>query len=136
MRTGGTGSRRVFQALSLAVAAATLSAQLAAVDHLGLVRHGTCEHGEAVDLPASAGGAPVALAASGHLQAAADPASLHGHDHCALSAYHRARSVDGGIDRPAVPGPTVAVADPGPPRCALPARLDLVLLAPKTSPPG
>ena len=126
----------MFRTLALAVAAATLSAQLAAVDHLGLVEHGTCEHGEAVDLPAGVGGAPVALTASGHVRAAAGPASLHGHDHCALSAYHRARSIDGRVDRPELPGPAPAVAHADPPRSSLPSRLDLVLLAPKTSPPG
>jgi hypothetical protein len=130
--------------LALALASATLIAQISSIAHMALVRHAICpEHGELIhpdDLSGSAA-APKTLAKTTNpadlaIQATTQFPAVHGHDHCLLASYRRQRI--------AMAAGTAAVARPFPaavgnrrmadaPR---PALVALYRLAPKNSPPA
>lgn len=128
-------SSRVLAALTALVFAAS---SLAGMAHEAATRHVHCaEHGELVD---AASPAPVVLPAvedsdGPALRDSAPIATLHGHEHCALTSSTRVSRVD--LRPPSVAPIALAIAElPD----ALPARPahagDALLLdAPKTSPP-
>jgi hypothetical protein len=103
------------------------------------VRHATCEHGESIDVPTGAvdlAHARNPVTAIAGPEAESDASTLHGHDHCPLASYHRTRSVEARFQGSEVPVCAVDVARRPGSSGAQPTHLDLVLLAPKTSPPA
>jgi hypothetical protein len=120
---------------------ATLAALALLVANLGLllhrlaVAHATCtEHGEIVHVEGGVLGAAPRPAARDGLRAAPG-AAAHGHDHCALAFATRERVglvPTAGVVAPCEPDP-VAAAPAAMTHCVI--RIDLWLLAPKTSPP-
>jgi hypothetical protein len=107
--------------------------QLAALSHAAAVRHVICEvHGEEIDAPTLVGAAAHRTAGDTDLHGVEGGADHH--EDCAF-----ARLLGAGMD-PARSAPPVEIAAieaavARAPRATVASSLDLVLIAPKTSPP-
>ena len=121
--------------VTLGLALAAMLLQIGSYAHLAARRHVTCaEHGELVE----AGQAPSAAATadraeSRHVVVAG--AATHSHEHCALAPQRRDRATHEIVRTSVTAGAHAYVArvltDVGPRRA-----IDLILLAPKNSPPA
>lgn len=135
----GAWERAAYRVLVVVVAVLCLSSQLASFTHMLCVRHVTCpEHGELIDVPAVAVGAPHAPAAESIASDSGQAA--HAHDHCLVAAIAaqamapsspptRCEGAAGPVQR--TTERVVARPEPVP----APASIALLLLAPKSSPP-
>jgi hypothetical protein len=129
---GKVGPMRASRAFTAAFAVAVLvGTQLAALAHTAAVRHAICEeHGEQIEVANPVG--PVDECPQGHVVGATGRDG--GHEHCQI-----ARLLSSSLDpTPRVPvvalatfATDVTVSSPS----QITAALDLVLIAPKTSPP-
>jgi hypothetical protein len=137
----GKGARRsVWARAAVPLALACLVLQLASAAHIILSPHSICaEHGDVVEGAAPHGGArALPVQRSGLLSSRAPPVVVagHDHDHCLLASHRR----DG------LPTSREAVRVPVPLRsshaCAAAqhvlarAPIDIILVAPKSSPPS
>lgn len=120
------------RALAAACAALVLVvAQLAALTHAASVRHIVCaQHGEQIDAPTRIG--------AGDDCAGSDVHAIDGgageHEDCVIARW-LGSSIDRAHSAPIVAVATVATDHPVAARTAVVPAIDLVLIAPKTSPP-
>lgn len=120
-------------ALTAAVSVVVLAlGQLAAVAHAAAARHVTCDaHGEEIE-------APILEGAIDHCEET-HFVGVEGdggeHEDCALTRVLRQTS-DASRSAPAIDSATIVASAGPPPATRIVATLDLVLIAPKTSPPG
>jgi hypothetical protein len=123
----------MFRIFTCALALAAMAGQIGSYAHLAFTRHITCaEHGELVEAAAAGGTVDEhreTRVADGGLSGA------HGHDHCAIAPQRRDRTH---LSSPAPHASTLpelvvaralVVVNP-------PSPFDLLLLAPKNSPPA
>jgi hypothetical protein len=133
MLQGRRKARPLMRVGALALVAATLVGQLSSYLHLLAVRHVTCaEHGELVEVSSSSDGSTHGHAGACIRQGA--EAESH-HDHCVIASFRRERSTTGsersGLvlpqdhERRILERSVVGLHSP----------IDLILLAPKNSPP-
>ena len=125
--------------LSLALAATFLAAQLLSFSHLLLVQHVTCpEHGELIHIeeapPVGVQDLSVAQTAVPEVRRAAVAAG-HDHEHCLLIASRRNAVVGQPPEQVPAVG-SVALLIAGVPRSPSETSVELLLLAPKSSPPA
>jgi hypothetical protein len=134
-RSGLRRRARSPKAAALAALLALASAQLGAVAHAALAVHATCpEHGELIEASADARPASATDRTAPALEAAAR-ADEHGHNHCALAPAAQARAV---VSEPpsAQTGPQPETALMAALSAPLRARIEVLRLAPKASPPA
>jgi hypothetical protein len=127
---------------ALALVLLSVGGQVAGVADLLLVRHAVCaEHGELIHVAAAqdAGsprdGVKVGAASAGYHEA--EPREVNdGHDHCGVSALRRER-ITLAKARAELLGASITCIEAAlVARMAAPASFDLLLLAPKSSPPA
>lgn len=120
------------RALTAALAVAVLvGSQLAAIAHTAAIRHVICaEHGEELEAPTLVG--PIDHCTQTHFVGVKGSGGKH--EDCPI-----ARALGSGVDpfrsAPAIELPAIVAEVAGPPPTRLVEALDLVLIAPKTSPP-
>jgi hypothetical protein len=117
-----------------ALVAVFLCAQLGGALHFAVVQHVSCaEHGELVEIGTDAGVRAAAVAT--HETVRADDTTLHGHDHCGVSAIRRERIHHVAPLALAARLPTTSLAHASLARRAPPRAIAILDLAPKSSPP-
>ncbi|MDB4964618.1 MAG: hypothetical protein JWN44_307 [Myxococcales bacterium] len=130
--------RAAARAVACVLALGAMAGQVAGYAHLAFAAHVRCaEHGELVEagpsLSATATTPVTRTAKAGTSIAAADEAG-HGHDHCAAAPHRRDRAVHSFVRTfiagAALPFLARVTTQVGPPRA-----IQLILLAPKNSPP-
>jgi hypothetical protein len=119
----------------ICVALSIALAQVAALGHWVLIAHRTCEHGLPVHVEDARDGARDAPEGDGDSAPSASEAEQDGHAHCQVPATQPAAAPCVG---PHAPGPLVgrAPVDLEPASRWSHAAIELLLLAPKSSPPG
>jgi hypothetical protein len=120
-------------ALTAAVAVVVLAlGQLAAVAHAAAARHLTCEtHGEEIEAPVLEG----AIDRCEETHFVGVEGNGGEHEDCALTRVLRQTS-DASRSAPAAGIAAIIATAAAPPATRIVVALDLVLIAPKTSPPG
>jgi hypothetical protein len=117
-----------------ALVAVLLCAQLGGALHFAVVQHVSCaEHGELVEIGADADARAARVAT--HETVRADDTTIHGHDHCAVSAIRREPIHSVAPLALAARLPNAAITDASIARHEPPRAIAILDLAPKSSPP-
>jgi hypothetical protein len=131
--------RAALRAVACVVAMAAMLGQVAGYAHLAFTAHVRCaEHGELIEAGSSSGSAVTASlgsASPSHARIDTAGAAGHGHDHCAAAPHRRDRATHPFTHTFVATGQLGLVAritaQIGPPRA-----IDLLFVAPKSSPPA
>jgi hypothetical protein len=127
--------RAAFRAVTCVLALGAMAGQVAGYAHLAFTDHVHCpEHGELVEAGPATATTTVTRAARPHASIAADAEADHDHDHCAAAPQRRDRAVHSFVRTfvaaAALPFAARVTTQIGPPRA-----IQLIRLAPKSSPP-
>jgi hypothetical protein len=138
-RRGHSRQRRLRAWMAATVALVVALAPLLGVLHRMFVPHLVCEHGDLIELQGERLGQSAAPSLDDHGERSrgvrqATGAAMHGHDHCSLAALARAGSMPTREPPPLLTLSTGAASRGFIDQQAL--YRSILLLAPKTSPPG